>query len=108
MQYKGWPLLWAAAEHDLGKVVKVLVDKKADINAQNRSGRSALSFAAAPSKCGTPQPKGFAVLALLRAKADATLASRSSQTPKQMAETREYHEVLIAFAEYDKGDAIEV
>ena len=94
--------MWAAAEHDLGKVVKVLVDKKADINAQSRNGRSALSFAVAPSKCGTPQPKGFAVLALLRAKADATLASWSSQTPKQMAETREYHEVLVAF------DAIEV
>ena len=38
-----------AAEEDLVDIMRLLLDRNADMNVTNRKGRTALSFAAAPS-----------------------------------------------------------
>ena len=48
-KYRGWTPLMKAAEEDLVDIMKLLLDGNADMNATNRKGRTALSFAAAPS-----------------------------------------------------------
>ena len=47
--YKGWTPLMKAAEEGHCEILKVLFEAKARVDATNSKGRSALSFAAAPS-----------------------------------------------------------
>ena len=48
-QYQGWTPLMKAAEENQGEIIKLLLENHADIDVANRKGRTALSFAAAPS-----------------------------------------------------------
>ena len=47
--YKGWTPVMKAAEEGHCKILKVFLDARACINTTNSNGRTALSFAAAPS-----------------------------------------------------------
>ena len=49
-RYQGWTPLMKVAEENWVDISRLLLDKSANINAVNKKGRSALSFAAAPSK----------------------------------------------------------
>ena len=52
-KFQGWTPLMKAAEEDYVQIVALLLGTKAtDIEATNNKGRTALSFAAAPSKKG--------------------------------------------------------
>ena len=52
-KFQGWTPLMKAAEEDYVEIVGILLNTKAaDIEATNNKGRTALSFAAAPSKRG--------------------------------------------------------
>ena len=47
--WKGWPPLMKAAEENEAAIMRLLLQHKADIDVANRKGRTALSFAVAPS-----------------------------------------------------------
>eukprot|EP00927_Polykrikos_kofoidii_P046529 TRINITY_DN40742_c0_g1_i2.p1 TRINITY_DN40742_c0_g1~~TRINITY_DN40742_c0_g1_i2.p1 ORF type:complete len:386 (+),score=83.46 TRINITY_DN40742_c0_g1_i2:144-1160(+) len=49
VRFKGWTPLMKAAEADASAAVEVLLSRRADLEAVNSRGRTALSFAAAPS-----------------------------------------------------------
>jgi hypothetical protein len=49
-RHQGWTPLMVASELGLWNIAFVLLEKCADVNATNRKGRCALSFAAAPSQ----------------------------------------------------------
>ena len=48
-RYKGWTPLMKAAEDDKVEIMELLLKHRAEPDAMNRRGRTALSFAAAPS-----------------------------------------------------------
>ena len=48
--FEGWPPLLKAAEENATECIQLLLDSGAPVNAKNRKGRTALSFAAAPSR----------------------------------------------------------
>jgi hypothetical protein len=48
-RFQGWTPFMKAAEEDKGEILRLLHEKGVDIEAANRRGRTALSFAAAPS-----------------------------------------------------------
>ena len=48
-KHQGWTPLMKSAEENFSDIMIVLLEKKVDIEACNRKGRTALSFAAAPS-----------------------------------------------------------
>jgi hypothetical protein len=52
--YRGWTPFMMAAERDCVPIMQALFEYHADINAQNATGRTALSFASAPSKVLDP------------------------------------------------------
>ena len=85
-KYDGWTPLMKAAEENGTEVIKALLDRRADINAVNKKGRSALSFAAAPSR--NKDTPVNALRLLLERGADAQLASKSGHTPRQYAPGR--------------------
>ena len=71
----GWTPLMRASEDDNVEIMKVLLEYKADVNAQTSKGRTALSFAAAPSSFPDGNRRDDAVGALrqlLICKADLT------------------------------------
>jgi len=49
-RFEGWTPLMKAAEEGHVEVLRMLLHKKVDIEASNKKGRTALSFAACPSK----------------------------------------------------------
>lgn len=62
--YHGWTPLMKAAEEDHLEVVTILVNNGANVEAANKKGRSALSFAAAPSDLTDRTKRPTAVRAL--------------------------------------------
>ena len=52
-KYQGWSPCMKAAEGNCTEVMLILLYKKADVEVCNRNGRTALSFAAAPSMDGS-------------------------------------------------------
>jgi len=86
-RFEGWTPFMKAAEEGAVEAMRMLLDKKADIEASNRKGRTALSFAAAPSNDGTtrrPTPVSCLRLLLERG-ADAKRKDERGISPKDYA-----------------------
>ena len=86
-RFEGWTPCMKAAEEGAVEAMRMLLDKKADIEAFNRKGRTALSFAAAPSNDGTtrrPTPVSCLRLLLERG-ADAKRKDKRGISPKDYA-----------------------
>ena len=86
-RFEGWTPLMKAAEEDAVEAMRMLLDKKADIEAFNRKGRTALSFAAAPSNDGkTRRPTPVSCLRLLLERgADVNRKDERGISPKDYA-----------------------
>jgi len=82
-------------------VIKILLDKKVDVEATNRKGRTALSFAAAPSNDGsTPRPTAVeAIRLLLKSGADALKKDVHGLTAKDRAVREKRADAVAVFAE---------
>ena len=88
-----------AAEEGRIEIMKMLLDHKADMEASNRKGRTALSFAAAPSmKRATPVGT---LRMLLGRGADRTRTDDSGMTPRAHAEKELREDAIGIFQEYD-------
>ena len=86
-RFEGWTPFMKAAEEGAVEAMRMLLDKKADIEASNRKGRTALSFAAAPSNDGTtrrPTPVSCLRLLLERG-ADVNRKDERGISPKDYA-----------------------
>jgi hypothetical protein len=86
-RFEGWTPFMKAAEEGAVEAMRMLLDKKADIEASNRKGRTALSFAASPSNDGTtrrPTPVSCLRLLLERG-ADAKRKDERGISPKDYA-----------------------
>ena len=81
--FQGWTPLMKAAEEDRVPIVELLLQKSANIDAVNHTGRTALSLAAAPSK---KRPTSSATMhILLKARASITVQDNKGLTPLQRA-----------------------
>ena len=84
VRYKAWTPLMKAAEEGSRAILHLLLDHRASIDASNSRGRTALSFAAAPSM---RRPTQLLTLAhLLTAGADITLRDNNGLTARGWAE----------------------
>ena len=103
-KFEGWSPLMKAAEEGGVEVMKMLLDKKVDIEAANKKGRTALSFAAAPSndeRTGRPRATPVAALRLLLERgADANRRDARDKTPKDYASREKRDEALAIFHEF--------
>ena len=96
-RYMGWTPLMKAAEEGRMMIALQLLSHRADLEAVNNKGRTALSFAAAPSG-GRPTQRE--TLAFLMAwGADNTHENNNALTPRQEA-ARENREEAIKIFEY--------
>ena len=97
-RYRGWTPLMKAAEDNRLSIVQMLLIMGANINAVNKKGRSALSFAAAPSQ---RRETASAVLRhLLAWGADASLLDTSCCTARIRAWKEGRREALAIFDEF--------
>ena len=100
-KFEGWTPLMKASEEGSVQIVEMFLDKKVDVEASNKKGRTALSFAAAPSNNGsTPRSTPTEVLRLLlRRGADTKRADRQGMTPKEHASRMKRQDALAIFDE---------
>lgn len=88
-RHEGWTPLMKAAEEGAVEVIRMLLAKKVDVEAHNKKGRTALSFAAAPSfNSQTKTERDTPVMALrllLENGADPKHKDDRGCTAKQMA-----------------------
>ena len=95
-----------ASEEGFVEIMEMLIERKVDVEAVNRNGRTALSFAAAPSmrlseRRDTPID---ALRLLLLNGADPTrkCTTRRKWTPKQYAEKEKRHDAVTVLTEKEK------
>eukprot|EP00403_Amphidinium_massartii_P012127 CAMPEP_0178426510 /NCGR_PEP_ID=MMETSP0689_2-20121128/29271_1 /TAXON_ID=160604 /ORGANISM="Amphidinium massartii, Strain CS-259" /LENGTH=307 /DNA_ID=CAMNT_0020048197 /DNA_START=99 /DNA_END=1022 /DNA_ORIENTATION=- len=107
--YQGWTPLMKAAEEDHSEIVHILLKRDVDIEAKNRKGRTALSFAAAPSEKRSEnevveeRPTALrAMRTLLDAGADANHQDSKGKSPKNYAKDLKRDDALDVFEEYEK------
>jgi len=86
--YKHWPPSMKAAEENHKEILGLLIEKKCDIEAENQKGRTALSFAAAPSNDGSRRRSTpvDTLRLLLESRANPEHKNVYGMTPKQIAE----------------------
>ena len=100
-RYEGWTPLMKASEENATEALRMLIEKRCDIEAQNRKGRTALSFAAAPSNDGTtrrPTPVGTLRL-LLEQRANTKHKDQRGMTAKDCASREQRDDSLAIFEE---------
>jgi len=100
--FEGWSPLMKASENGDTVIMTMLINKGANIEATNRKGRTALSFAAAPSNDGsTPRPTRVeAIRLLLQFGADAMRKDKMGQTAKSRAANEGREDAKAAFEEF--------
>lgn len=100
--FEGWSPLMKASEEGNEEVMRMLLDKKVDVEAANRKGRTALSFAAAPSNDGsTPRPTAVAAIRLLlQSGADAKKKDVTGVTAKDRAAREKREDAVAVFEEF--------
>lgn len=98
-KYDGWSPLMKAAEEGHVVIIKQLLEQNADLEVVNRKGRSALSFAAAPSMGRVTSVEALRVL--LAAGADAKMEDQTGQTPKSRAQREKREEAVAVFEEFE-------
>ena len=101
VRFRGWTPLMKAAEEDKVAIMKLLMERKADVEAVNNRGRNALSFAAAPSK---NRPTATAALKLLlECGASVSQRDRSGKTAKDHAREEHREEAVEMIAEAERA-----
>ena len=102
--FEGWSPLMKASEEDNVGVIRMLLNKKVDIEVTNNKGRTALSFAAAPSNNGsTKRPTAVAAMRLLLQNgADAHKVDEKGQTATIRATNDKRDDALAVFDEFDE------
>jgi len=102
--FEGWSPLMKASEEDNEEVIRMLLNKKVDIEVTNNKGRTALSFAAAPSNNGsTKRPTAVAAMRLLLQNgADAHKADEKGETATSRATNNKRDDALAVFDEFDE------
>jgi len=99
-EYRGWtPLMKAAEEGHVG-IMELLLERSVDLEATNKKGRTALSFAAAPSR-GRSIPAA-ALRMLLERGADAAHKDDDGLTAKARAKREKREEAVAILEEFDK------
>lgn len=103
-KHNGWSPLMKAAEEGHVDIMQRLLDRGADMEVANRKGRTALSFAAAPSM---KRPTAVGTLRLLLEHgADAAGKDDEGLTPKARAVIEKRAEAIVVFEEFEqKGSA---
>ena len=98
-KFEGWTPLLKASEEGSADIARMLLDKKADMEATNKKGRTALSFAAAPSMNGTkPRATAVEVLRLLLSSdADAAKQDDRGMTARARAEKEKREDAIAVF-----------
>ena len=99
-KYDGWSPLMKASEEGHVVIIRLLLEQNANLEVTNRKGRSALSFAAAPSQ-QRPTPVE-ALRVLLEAGADALQKDQFGQTANARAQREKREEAVAAFEEFEK------
>ena len=101
-RFEGWTPFMKAAEEGAVEAMRMLLDKKADIEASNRKGRTALSFAAAPSNDGkTRRPTPVSCLRLLlESGADAKRKDGRGISPKDYAMKDKRDDAIAVLEEF--------
>jgi ankyrin repeat protein len=85
-----------AAEEDKGEILRLLHAKNVDIEASNRRGRTALSFAAAPSMNRPTATEALRIL-LEEINADQNKKCERGLTPKDYAKDEKRDDALAIF-----------
>ena len=102
--FEGWTPLMKAAEEGALECLRLLVDNKANIEAANRKGRTALSFAAAPSMRNddrTPRPTPIQCLRLLLERgAEPRRKDEQGKTAKDRAVMAKRDDAIAVFEEF--------
>ena len=99
-KYAGWSPLMKAAEEGHSMILKILLENKADLEVTNHKGRSALSFAAAPSQ-NRPTPVE-ALKMLLESGARSDLKDDSGKTPKERAQREKREDAVEVFDKFER------
>jgi len=97
-RHRGWTPLMKASEEGHVEIITALLDARVDIEATNRNGRTALSFAAAPSM-KRPTPVS-ALRLLLSMGANVHHKDERSCTAKDMAEKENRAEAVSMMDEF--------
>ena len=108
LKFQGWTPLMKAAEENYFEIAGILIDSKSsDINATNRNGRTALSFAAAPSNRGCERrATACQVLCLLLAHgASLNLRDATDRTAKQRAFAEGRQDAVDIFDSFERWRA---
>lgn len=101
--YLGWTPLMKAAEEGHVEIMRLLLSKGVDLEAANKRGRTALSFAAAPSM---KRPTPYAALrVLLEHNADMSRKDDAGLTAKQRAQKENRDQAVRIFEEFEKRRA---
>ena len=100
-RHQNWTPLMKASEENSVHVLTMLIEWEADVNATNLKGRTALSFAAAPSDDGTKtRPTALqAMRLLLKSGADAEHKDERGNTAKDYAKREQREDALAIFEE---------
>ena len=92
-----------AAEEGFCDIIRLLLERKADLELTNSKGRTALSLAAAPS--GGRKASIAALRLLLESGANVTTEDDSGRTARQRAEKEKRIDALEVFQEYERYDS---
>ena len=102
-KFKNWSPLMKAAEEGHVKIIKLLLEKNANLEVTNLKGRTALSFAAAPSMGRDTSVEALRML--LKAGADAKKADRNGNTPKDHAKHEKREDAVAILEEFEKTNS---
>ena len=99
--FEGWSPLMKASEEDNEEIMRMLLDMKVDVEAANKKGRTALSFAAAPSNDGsTPRPTAVAAIRLLLQSGAVDKKDMTGVTAKDRAAREKRKDAVAVFEEF--------
>lgn len=98
--FQGWTVLMKAAEDDHVDIINMLIDRGADLEIANRKGRTALSFAAAPSM-GRKTPLAALRLLLSRG-ADLRAEDDGGMVPKERAQREKRLDAVQVIEMFEK------
>jgi hypothetical protein len=101
-KHQNWTPLMKAAELNSAEVMTMLLEKHVDVEACNRNGRTALSFAAAPSMNGSERREtAVATLRILLANgADPTRKDVRGFTAKDWASKEKRRDAMAVFEDF--------
>ena len=89
-----------AAEEGHLEIVRMLVESRANMEETNKKGRTALSFAAAPSR---KRPTAVETLRyLLQAGASNDVTDINGRTPREQATREKRTDAIVVFDEFER------